>query len=116
MRHPKKIGLDLRRYMKRRGLTEFELAQRVSAGNAELTLTQSWVSRVARGKFRRPTGRIRALAAYANIPVFEGTSVNASGRKLILKAVQSSWNGSLGHAAMIAKLIAATRDFDGEQS
>jgi transcriptional regulator with XRE-family HTH domain len=113
MRNAKKIGADLRRFMRRRELTELELAQRVSAKNKQISLTQSWVSRIAHGRFKRPTERVRSIAEYANIPVFERSQLSTAGAKIIHEAVQQSWNGSIFHATIIARLIRAARDIDG---
>jgi transcriptional regulator with XRE-family HTH domain len=90
MRNAKKIGADLRRFMRRRELTELELAQRVSAKNKQISLTQSWVSRIAHGRFKRPTERVRSIAEYANIPVFERSQLSTAGAKIIHEAVSTA--------------------------
>jgi len=112
MRNANNIGSDLRRWMRRRKITEHELAQRVSAENEDFPVTQSWVSRIIRGEFRRPTERVRSVAAYANIQIFERKVSHPEGEKIIRDAVSRSWDGSLSHAAVIARLIRAARDLD----
>src|SRR3974390_1513494 len=108
MRRPQEIGRDLRRFMQRRELTELELARRAPKRGG-VALSQSWVSRVARGEFKRPTERVRRLATYAGIELFEKGSVSELGEKKIQQALRSSWDGSLAQATVIANLIRATR-------
>lgn len=108
MRKPELIGRDLRRFMARHSLTERELAQRASSRDG-IVLSQSWVSRISRGQFKRPTERLRCLAAFANIAIFERGSVSEVGERRIRQALKTSWDGSLVHATVIANLIKATR-------
>jgi hypothetical protein len=94
--------------MQRQELTESDLARRASQRGG-VTLSQSWVSRVARGEFKRPTERVRRLVTYAGIEMFEKGSVSELGEKRIQQALRSSWDGSLAQATIIANLIRATR-------
>jgi transcriptional regulator with XRE-family HTH domain len=108
MRKPEEIGRDLQRFMARHALTEREMAERASLRNG-VVLSQPWVSRISRGKFKRPTDRLRCLAAFAKIAIFEKGSVSELGEKRIRQALKTSWNGSLAQATVIANLIKATR-------
>jgi transcriptional regulator with XRE-family HTH domain len=105
MREPYKIGTDLRAWMRNQGLSEAALAERISKENKDISITQSWLSRILSGKFRRPTATVRHVAAYADIPVFEEEERDAEGAAVIDNAVTTVWNGSLAHANLIARLI-----------
>lgn len=105
MRNPKAVGADLHAWMARQGVSEIELARAVSASSDGLTVTQSWVSRIAQGKFRRFTARVQSIAAYADIPIEDQSRRDADGSIVIRRAVSEVWNGSLSHANLIARLI-----------
>jgi transcriptional regulator with XRE-family HTH domain len=98
----------VRRFMARHGLTERELAEQASLPDG-VALTQSWISRITRGQFKRPTERLRRLAAHTNIAIFEKGSVSELGERKIRQALKATWDGSLAHATVIASLIRATR-------
>lgn len=105
MREPREIGAELRAWMRRQGLSESALAKRIYKENRELAVSQSWISRISAGKFRRLTPKIRYVADYANIRVIETAERDARGARLISEAVSDAWNGSFSHANVIARLI-----------
>jgi transcriptional regulator with XRE-family HTH domain len=109
MRSSKEIGADLRRFMRRRGITELELAQSVSSDGDRETVSQSWVSRICKGEFKRATPRVARVARYAKVRMYKKTTDSEAGKKLIGDAVERSWNGTMSHASMLARIILAAR-------
>lgn len=105
MRDSNKMGAELRAWLVKKKMTEAAFAARIRAENKGLNVTQSWLSRIAAGKFRRLTPTVRAVLAYADIPVAEEARVDRDGKAMIEDAVTSVWNGSRGQAKLIAKLI-----------
>jgi hypothetical protein len=88
-----------------RRLSEVELVLQISRENREISITQSWLSRIINGKFRRATAKVQGVADYANIPIFEKGKPDPKGSKIIGRAVDRVWNGSVAHANLIARLI-----------
>jgi transcriptional regulator with XRE-family HTH domain len=105
MRLPKEIGDDLRAWMKKMGVTEIDFARKISNENSMITISQSWVSRIANGRFSRLTEKVREVARYANIRVERAAAHEPEGAKIIKSAVEEVWDGSVAHAALIARLI-----------
>lgn len=115
MRDPHEIGSDLQRWLKRRRLTEAEFALRVSRGTKGLSVSQSWISRIARGQFSRLTPTVRRVTGYASIPVMKSGPSDAKGAELIDKAVTDVWNGSFAHANVIARLIRVAKSISSQE-
>ena len=109
MRSPTQIGEDLRAWMKRKGVTEARLAQQISHRQRDISVSQSWVSRIANGQFRRLTPAVRRVADYANIRVERAQVADQTGAAIIQKAVKDVWDGSVQHAQVIARIVRATR-------
>ena len=105
MRHPELLGAELKAWLARKRLTEGALAARVIAENKGFRVTQSWISRIVAGKFRRITPSVRCVLDYASIPVAEESERDSAGSRVIDEALSTVWNGSLAHAQIIAKLI-----------
>lgn len=97
------------------GLTELELSERIARNNKGKSISQSWISRILAGSFKRPTRSVLLLGKYASIPIFEEhQSRDAEGAKLIEDAVSSVWNGTRRHAHVIAKLIRVAKEVTPE--
>jgi hypothetical protein len=107
MRDPQHVGADLKIWMAGKRLSEAELALKISNENKGIAITQSWLSRIINGKFRRLTPKVRRVADYADIPVFEkgDPDPDSVGSKIIGRAVDRAWDGSVSHANLIARLI-----------
>lgn len=105
MREPNKIGAELRAWAKKHRLSETALVEQISAANKGFSVSQSWLSRIMAGQFRRLTPAIKVITSYANIPLLEETRHDPSGKELIDQALSSTWNGSKAHALVIARLI-----------
>lgn len=105
MRNPKVVGADLRAWMEREGLSEAALCAKIARDNSEISVTQSWISRILRGKFRRYTEKVVGVLAYADIPMIEDSAPDPAGAAIINRAVSDVWNGSVPHADLIARLI-----------
>src|SRR5215471_3678242 len=105
MRDPHEIGADLRAWLHGQGLSELELAQKISNEISALSVSQPWLSRIIAGKFRRLTPTVRAICGYANIRIEEAAERDARGATLIEQAINDTWNGSLSHASVLARLI-----------
>ncbi|MGY4512094.1 hypothetical protein [Bradyrhizobium sp. USDA 3650] len=115
MRQPNLIGSDLRAWLDEQGLTELELSKRIAQRNKGRSVSQSWISRILAGNFKRPTRAVLLLGKYASIPIFEEASQrDAAGAKLIDDAVSSVWNGTRRHAHVIAKLIRVAKEVTPE--
>lgn len=95
-------------------MTELELAKAVSTEADGGCLSQSWISRICKGEFKRATPRVRRVAKFAKIRIYESTSASEAGKKLIMNAVHRSWNGSISHASMLARIIVAARTVRGD--
>jgi hypothetical protein len=95
--------------MRQHGLTEEDVARKFSRKGNHLGISQSWVSRIANGRFRRLTPRVRQITAYAKIPVEESTQRDRAGASLIKDTVAEVWDGSLDHANLIVRLIRVAR-------
>jgi transcriptional regulator with XRE-family HTH domain len=105
IRDPDRIGAELRAWLVKNRLTEAALAARIRAENKGLSVTQSWLSRIMAGKFRRLTPTIRAVIGYTDIPITEEARRDRDGKAIIDDAVSSVWNGSRNQAELIARLI-----------
>jgi hypothetical protein len=116
-RKPSEIAADLRAYMRRTRVSETDLVRKIRKENPDLELTQSWLSRIASGKYSRITATVRAVAAYASIPITDNSRPSPIGAKIIDRAVAEAWNGSIAQANLIARLIRIAKAFpsnDGE--
>jgi hypothetical protein len=105
IRDPRQIGLDLQQWLRRHRLTEAKFALKLSKETEGGPVSQSWVSRIIHGRFRRLTPKVRRVAEYANIRVTRPSPSDTKGSVVIDKAVTEVWNGSLSHANVIARLI-----------
>ena len=95
-----------------RGLTEQELSRILSNKNNGVRVSQSWVSRIINGQFRRLTNRTRAVFGYAKIPLRAELNEDPRGTKIIAAAVSETWDGTFQHAKVIAKIIRIVREFE----
>lgn len=109
MRNPTQIGEELRAWMRKEGMTEADLAFRIVQKNKDFDISQSWISRIANGRFSRLTTKIRCVTDYANIRVEEAINCEQDAAKVIKTAIDEVWDGSAAHAILIARLIRATR-------
>ena len=109
MRDPTRIGQELRSWMRRKGVTEAGLARRLARKNKQIMISQSWISRIANGHFRRLTPKVRHVTDYANIRVEDAGGRERGAEVIIKSALDEVWDGSAAHAVFIARLIRATR-------
>lgn len=105
MRDPRQVGADLKAWMAGKRLSEVDFVVKIAKENKEIGITQSWLSRIINGKFRRFTAKVLSVANYADIPVFEKGEPDPVGSKIIDRAVVRVWNGTVPHANLIARLI-----------
>lgn len=101
----RRIGGRLRAWLRHQGLTESGLADAINAGRAGLPqVSQSWISRICNGEFKRLSGQAKVILRYANIPT-DGPERPADGATVIDEAIREVWDGSDEGAQLIARLL-----------
>ena len=105
MRAPSEIGCELSSWMIARDLTEQRLADAVNAQFPELRVSQSWISRIVTGKFRRVSAKVGCVLRHAGIRVDIADSHSPDGEEIIAKAIKEAWDGSLDGAQALALML-----------
>jgi len=91
--------------MASRGLTEAELARELSNNTEGVRVSQSWISRICTGEFKRLSGKTAEVLRYANIRIHLSSDVDEEGGKILAAAVDDAWDGSLQSARALAGLL-----------
>ena len=100
MLRPLEIAYALRKWRIEHGLTQSQIA--IALGQS-----QSWVSRVLSGEFKRLTPAVIALCEYADV-VFERQSERSEeGFARLSDALDAVWDGTEVDARRIEKLLRA---------
>lgn len=86
-------------------LTEQALAHRITQQNAGSSGSQSWISRIMAGRFRRFTGKAALVLAYADIRPDRHDGGLEDSRRLIDDAVREAWDGSPEGARAVAAIL-----------
>ena len=104
-RAPSDIGSELSAWMITRNLTEQRLADAVNAEFPELRVSQSWISRIVTGKFRRVSAKVGCVLRHAGIRVEVADSHSRDGEEIIANAIKEAWDGSLDGAQALALML-----------
>src|SRR5690349_10381527 len=99
-----RIGQELREWMASRGLTEAGLARGLSKNAEGVRVSQSWISRICTGEFKRLSGKTGRVLRYANIRI-PSSDVDEEGTKILAAAVDDAWDGTLQGARALAGLL-----------
>jgi hypothetical protein len=104
-RAPVDVGSELRAWLDLRGWTEDDLAQALAARTDYPHVSQSWISRICTGDFKRFSGKTGAVLKYANIRVDNERARDVQGERIIGAAVAEAWDGSVGGAKALARVL-----------
>ena len=105
VRESERIGRELRSWMAAQGLTELSLSVLISSSSEGVSVSQSWISRICTGDFRRLGGKTGVVLRYAGIRVDPHTEPDARGREVIDAALSDVWDGSLPSAQALAGVL-----------
>ena len=105
-RDPCEIGEDLQRWLAERNMTEQQLSDEINKGKSDnYWISQSWISRICNGQFKRASRQVMIVLRHANIPFSTNEKIDPSGWKTIEEAINEVWDGSAGNARAIARLL-----------
>lgn len=111
-----RIGRELKEWLERNDMTEQALAQEINRGRtAKRRLSQSWVSRICSGKFKRVAGQTEVVLKYAGIRVSLSPEDSSKAADLINEAVREVWDGSESGAELIANLLRSAAALSGRR-
>ena len=99
------IGEQLRAWITANGLTEQRLAELVSKSSEGVAVSQSWVSRICSGRFRRTGGKVGAVLRYAGLTAGTPVVADRRGKRILATAVGEVWDGTLPSAEAIAAVL-----------
>jgi hypothetical protein len=104
-RTPAEAGRDLRAWLAVRNWTEEDLARALSSADGFPAVSQSWISRICTGEFKRFSGKTAAVLRYADIRVEYARPHDVQGERIIGAAVAEVWDGSVGGAKALARVL-----------
>ena len=105
MRAPQDLGEDLARWMADRGLTQHAFCGLLREHSPPVIVSQPWLSRILKGDFRRTSGKVGQVLAYANIGASSDRARDSGGEKLIAAAIEVVWDGTAGGARAVARIL-----------
>jgi hypothetical protein len=101
--------------MQQQAMTEQQLADAVNAGDpGRRQVSQSWISRVCVGDFKRIAGQTARVLRYANIPVDDERPSDPGADSIIGEALNEVWDGSIEGARAIARLLKGAAALAGQ--
>lgn len=103
--NPSAVGAQLRDWMSAHGLSEEGLAALVSADPNGVAVSQSWISRICTGDFRRTSGKAGVVLRYAGIIPMAKPIADERGKRLLAAALNEVWDGTLPSAVAIAAVL-----------
>lgn len=116
-RPPHEVGEDLRQWLADRGMTEKQLSDAINHGRPiKDWVSQSWISRMCSGRFKRESRQVLAVLSYTNIPFYSAKVVNPVGLEVIEEALDEVWDGSTENARIIARLLRSAGALGTRQS
>ncbi|MCT4475012.1 hypothetical protein [Bosea spartocytisi] len=87
-------------------MTEQQLCDEINRRKlAKDRVSQSWISRICNGGFKRPSRQVLVVLEYVNIPFYDGITKSLTGRQTIERAIEDVWDGSAKSARAIAQLL-----------
>ena len=107
---PSEIGRELGAWMTECGLTGQRLADALNQANPTLNVSQSWISRIVNGEFKRLSGKVELVLLHAGIRVEAERSHSHAGEEIIAKAIEEVWDGSLDGARAVALILRGAAD------
>lgn len=111
-----RIGRELKEWLERNGMTERSLAQEINRSNpSKRRLSQSWVSRICNGEFKRVAGQAEVVLKYADIRISLLPDNPSKAADVIDEAVREVWDGSERGAQLIANLLRNAAAFSGKR-
>ncbi|MFC0104504.1 hypothetical protein [Sphingopyxis terrae] len=99
------IGRDLREWLEAKSMTEEALSLAISIDNPGIFVSQSWISRICCGEFKRLSGKTGIVLSYANIRIEDELPLNERGKEIIDAAVSDIWDGSIAGAKALARVL-----------
>lgn len=105
MRSSIEIGRELREWLEAQAMTEEGLSQAIWVENPGTRISQSWISRICCGDFKRLSGKTLQVLRYANIRIENELPRNERGREIIDAAVSDVWDGSVAGAKALARVL-----------
>ncbi len=96
--------------MRERGLTERGLSEEISDLKQGLSVSQSWVSRIINGEFKRFSKKVEFVLLHAGIRIESDNSHTPSGEEIIARAIEAAWDGSLDGAQAVALILRGAAD------
>ena len=88
-----------------KAMTEEGLSVAIQADNPKLRVSQSWISRICCGDFKRLSGKTGIVLRYANIRIEDELPRDERGKEIIDAAVSEVWDGSVASAKALARMI-----------
>lgn len=86
-------------------MTEEDLSVAVSRDNPGIFVSQSWISRICCGDFKRLSGKTGIVLRYANIRIKSELPRDERGKEIIDAAVSEVWDGSVASAKALARML-----------
>lgn len=97
--NPSNIACELTRKFKEHAVCQIEVSKLID-------VSQSQISRVLAGKFKRRSKNVNKLCKFANIK-FERHKVDPVQNRILIDALMEVWDGTDHHAKAIAKVLKA---------
>lgn len=102
---PAEAGRDLRAWLAARNWTEEDLSRALSSTNGFPKVSQSWISRICTGQFKRFSGKTIEVMRYADIRIDYSRPHDVQGECIINAAVAEVWDGSVSGAKALARVL-----------
>jgi hypothetical protein len=99
------IGRELREWLDAQAMTEDGLSLAISTEKPSILISQSWISRICCGEFKRLSGKTGVVLKYANIRVEDELPRDERGKEIIDAAVSDVWDGSVAGAKALARVL-----------
>lgn len=111
-RSPTEIGNDLREWLSVNRITGQRLADAINSEKPiDSYVTQSWISRICNGRFKRNSRQVEAVLTYTGIPIEKNIVRDPEGLSIIEAAVGEIWDGSTDSARAIARVLRSAGAF-----
>lgn len=102
---PSHIAAELTRKFKENSVCQIDASK-------DSKVSQSQISRILSGQFRRRSKNVNLLCKYANIK-FEKHKIDPMRNRVLMDALGETWDGTDHHAKAIAKVIKSLAGLHG---